>query len=181
MIRQTRSSRFATPFVIVVGCGGGPRTEPARPHNPIATAAEMDALPDRVSVPVDAAVADAAAPDARTTPLDRRNPNDRPVYFDPCGGPPDPNKLRCNPPRPVAVQAKIIAIRIEGGDTIITAAHGNNHGVTKVWRAELVAGNGRALAYRLQLVRVTKQTTELRLRGGIEDARSDMQVRLSPP
>lgn len=181
-MRVRSRQRYATPFVLIVGCSGGPRTEPARPPDPIAFAREMDALPDPVSVPTDAAVADAAGIDARTSPPDPNNPKDLP-RFDPCGGPPYPNKPTCNPPSPsaVAVIGEVIDIERSANALIIIIGRGRRDGVDTNWRAELINDSGAPIAAGTLIVfKVAERATYVRVRGIRDLPGANQRVRLSP-
>ncbi|MBA3465122.1 MAG: hypothetical protein H0T46_34635 [Deltaproteobacteria bacterium] len=181
-MRIERRTRFAASFVAIVGCSGGPRTEPVRPPDPIATAPAIDGAPEpEPELPIDAAEPIAVLIDSGVDAYvpDRFNPPKRSIS--PCELPPDPGNPTCNPPSPTALTSQIVSVKEEGKNLVVIVGDGRRKGVDVRWHAELLTEGGKTIPAVLKVERVVDNATYVRVHGLELRLTREHRVRLSPP
>lgn len=130
MSRRSPRARFATPFVVVLGCGRPPappqepREEPEESDEEVATSVPpVDAaLPIDAYVPPDAEVMDQVTIEAH------------------CTGKLQP-QWNCNPPPPG--RAKVIGVSVVGTETEVVFDRGTDDGIAMGWKGRLYDDKGK--------------------------------------
>lgn len=86
-----------------------------------------------------------------------------------------------SPPPPVT--ARIIKLAVDGDAVVCTLGTGNDAGVAKTWRAQVLRGDTRLplVGGKAEIVRVDRRTTVVRVKLTPETVRENPTVLLAPP
>lgn len=174
-------TRFAAPFVMVVGCGA-PSERAVAPVVAPADAEAVASIDPPPDAPIDAPI-DAAIP----PPMIVRGTANCPGFIDPtfkCPQRRDPNERMptCNPPRPSRApmyDVRVIAREIQGPDVAVRLAIGKRDGIDNRWHATLVTDDGDEVPNTsASVLRIDERMTVVRVRGAVPDR--IVRVRLKP-
>lgn len=172
-----RRTRFATPLVIVAGCGQ-PVERPTAPSPRVALHDAAFVDDPEAHLASDAAVSDEWRPpdappfdpnDKRTWPVAMRCKD--PSYKGSCN-PPAP------PPAPSVAEGNVISVRVVDGGLRFVVAVGSDAGVAEDWTGVLVTDGG-AIPIACTIFRVSKASTACTVTA--TDAPTSAKVRFSRP
>lgn len=170
-VRFRRRIRFAAPWIVVIGCsspgrGGPDRVTTGAPGTRI-DASVGDTRERGAAAAADATMADAGAIAATPEPCWKWKP--------------DPSNPPCNPPKPAAIEARILAVAVAGSALEVSVDRGSDDRVEKGWIGEVLDEAGKAIPNLTGVVgRVAGKTSQLRIRT-TQLPTGARKVRLFPP